>query len=59
VGVLDPGGVNQRLNGDGGPVDDGEQDEVPDSGEKVGLPVQRPGGAEALTRRRLIAKQSA
>jgi len=40
VGVLDAGRVNQRLNGDSSSVDGGEQNEVPDSGERVGLFVR-------------------
>jgi len=59
VRVLDAGGGNQRLNGDGGFVEDGEQDEVPDSGEKVGLTVRGQQKQRALTYRPLIAEQSA
>ena len=59
VGVLDVGRVNQRLNGDGGPIDDSEQKEVPESGgEKVGLCVRGWWEQKARTRRVLIAKQS-
>jgi hypothetical protein len=36
VGVLDAVGGNQRLDGNGGLIDDSKQKEVPDSGEKVG-----------------------
>ena len=59
VGVLDVGRVNQRLNGDSGPIDDGEQKEVPKSGERRSVcGGSRVGGAKARTRRVLIAKQS-
>jgi len=59
VRVLDARGGDQRLNGDGGFVDGGEQDEVPDSGEKVGLMVRGQQKQRALTYRPLIAEQSA
>jgi hypothetical protein len=62
VRVLDAGRDNQMLNGDSGLVDSGEQKEVPESGGKgkVGLfERSRPVEAKELTRRALIAKQSA
>ena len=40
VGVLDTGRGNQQLNGDGGLVDDGEQEEVPDSGARLSQLVE-------------------
>ena len=48
MGVLDAGGGNQRLNGDGGLVDDGKQNEVPDSGERVGSRSEASGSRERL-----------
>lgn len=41
VRILDVGGGDQRLDGDGGLVDDSKQEAVPDSGEKVRLPASR------------------
>lgn len=59
VGVLDAGGGNPRLNGDGGLVEDGKQKEVPDSGEKVGPTVRGQWKQRPPTRIALIAEQSA
>lgn len=59
VGVLDAGGGNQRLNGDGGLVEDGKQKEVPDSGERVGPTVKGQWKQRPLTRIAPIAEQSA
>ena len=59
VRVLNMGRVNQRLNGDGGPIDDGEQKEVPESGGEGWSVHSVVVGAKARTRRVLIVKQSA
>ena len=59
VGVLNMGRANQRLNGDGDPIDDGEQKEVPESGGEGWSVHSMVVGAKPRTRRVLIVKQSA